>query len=123
MKNNDIDQFLRENKPVVRDDPAFLLETSGRMDRVEGLKKEMDRQHRYGWKILVLTLVLGLLVGAAACTLAYLHHVNLVQVSNKLEQFLRTLYGVKEYLALAAGLCLAALCYILANKETGLFSR
>lgn len=123
MKNNDIDQFLRENKPVVRDDPAFLLETSGRMDRVEGLKKEMDRQHRYGRKILVLTLVLGLLAGAAACTLAYLHHINLVQAGNRLEQFLQTLYGVKEYLALAAGLCLAALCYVLANKETGLFSR
>ena len=42
----EIDEFLRENKPEVKDDPTFLLETRRRMEVVEGIKAEVDRQSK-----------------------------------------------------------------------------
>lgn len=123
MKENNLEQFLRDNKPIVREDPAFLLETTGRMDRVEGLKKEMDRQHRNGRRILLVTLVVGLLTGIAVCSLAYLHHVNLVQAGKRFEQFFQMLYGVKEYLALSTGILFLILCIVLSKTDARLFSR
>ena len=35
----EIDEFLRENKPAVKDDPTFLLETRRRLDAVEGIER------------------------------------------------------------------------------------
>lgn len=123
MKESNIEQFLRDNKPIVREDPAFLLETTGRMDRVEGLKKEMDRQHRNGRRILLVTLVVGLLTGIAVCSLAYLHQVNLVQAGKRFEQFFQMLYSVKEYLALSTGILFLILCIVLSKTDARLFSR
>ena len=37
----EIDDFLRTNRPEVKDDPTFLLETYRRMDQVEGIKAEV----------------------------------------------------------------------------------
>ena len=37
---NEIDEFLRANKPAVKDDPTFLLETCRRLEAVEGIKAE-----------------------------------------------------------------------------------
>ena len=69
--NNNIEEFLRENKPRVKDDPTFLLETQRRMRQVEGIKSEVDRQRRYGRTMLIITLVLGILIGAAAVLIVY----------------------------------------------------
>ena len=45
---NEIDEFLRANKPAVHDDPTFLLETRRRLEAVEGIKAEVDRQRSRG---------------------------------------------------------------------------
>jgi hypothetical protein len=45
---NEIDEFLRANKPAVKDDPTFLLETRRRLEAVEGIKAEVDRQRSRG---------------------------------------------------------------------------
>ena len=71
--NNNIEEFLRENKPRVKDDPTFLLETQRRMRQVEGIKSEVDRQRRYGRTMLIITLVLGILIGVAAVLIVYTH--------------------------------------------------
>ena len=41
---SDIEDFLRENKPQVKEDPTFILEAQRRMEQVEGIKAEVDRQ-------------------------------------------------------------------------------
>lgn len=63
---NDIEDFLRNNKPVVKDDPAFSRETLRRMDAVENLKKEVDCQRDYGRRALRVALLAGLVVGIMA---------------------------------------------------------
>ena len=67
----EIEAFLRENRPVVPDDPTFLLEAQRRMEAVEGIKAEMDRQRRRGRSALVLALVIGLALGALLSAVAY----------------------------------------------------
>lgn len=73
----DIEDFLRENRPSVKDDPAFLMETRRRMKAVEGIKTEVDRQRRSGRRALIIALAGGLALGVLATTLAFLYPVDL----------------------------------------------
>ena len=68
----EIDEFLRENKPAVKDDPTFLLETRRRLDAVEGIKAELDRQRSRGRLALVFALAIGLAAGVFATAVAFL---------------------------------------------------
>ena len=72
MNEKQLEEFLREHKPRVQADPAFLLETQQRMRAVVGIKGEVDRQRRYGRAALLATLVAGMLLGALAVGIAYL---------------------------------------------------
>ena len=80
--NNDIESFLRENRPQVEDNPAFLLEVQQKMRAVEGIKSEVDRQRNYGRTALVCSLVLGMLAGALAMLLAYMYPVDTEAISD-----------------------------------------
>ena len=73
MNDNNIEDILRQAKPVVKDDPTFLMETRRRMEQVEGIKKEVDRQHRKSRIILIATLATGLVVGMLAMALVFLY--------------------------------------------------
>lgn len=72
MKDSNIEDILRQAKPVVKNDPAFLMETRRRMEQVEGIKQEVDRQRRRSRIILIATLVAGLVMGMAAMALVFL---------------------------------------------------
>ena len=72
MKDNKLEDLLREAKPVVKDDPAFLMETRRRMEQVEGIKQEVDRQNKKSRVILIVTLVCGLVLGMAAMAVVFL---------------------------------------------------
>ncbi|MBR4167050.1 MAG: hypothetical protein IKR44_04405 [Bacteroidales bacterium] len=63
MNEINIDEFLRNNKPVVKDDPAFLLKVRQRLDAVEGIKDEVDRQRRLRHIALRVTLLIGIVIG------------------------------------------------------------
>lgn len=63
MNEMELELFLRENKPVVKDDPAFLLEVRQRLNAVEGIKNEVDRQRRLRHIALTVTLLLGMVAG------------------------------------------------------------
>ena len=63
MNEINIDEFLRNNKPVVKDDPAFLLKVRQRLDAVEGIKDEVDRQRRLRHIALRVTLLIGIVAG------------------------------------------------------------
>ena len=57
-KKDNIEEFLRENRPIVKEDPTFLLETNRRLKSVEGIKAEVDRQRVSGRMTLIVTLVI-----------------------------------------------------------------
>ncbi len=63
MKDIDIEDLLRNSKPVVKDDPTFLLETRRRMRDVERIKAEVARQRGYGRTVLLITLIIGVMTG------------------------------------------------------------
>jgi hypothetical protein len=63
MKELDIEQYLRSNKPQVKNDPAFILETKRRIETVEAVKKEVDYQRSSGRMAVFVTLLVGLMVG------------------------------------------------------------
>lgn len=63
MKELDIEQYLRGNKPQVKNDPSFILETKRRIETVEAVKKEVDYQRSTGRIAIFVTLLVGLMVG------------------------------------------------------------
>jgi hypothetical protein len=69
---DNIEEFLREHKPQVKDDPTFLLETQRRMKQVEGIKAEVDRQRSHGRITLIVTLIIGIVIGAVATFIGYI---------------------------------------------------
>lgn len=114
---NDLEEFLRENKPQVKDDPTFLLEAQHRMEQVEGIKAEVDRQHRRGRRALVIALVAGLLAGMLATALAFLYPVDVESVEEGLWQSIRLfLQNYRQYLLLPVALLAIALGVVLARK-------
>jgi len=95
----EIDEFLRENKPVVKDDPTFLLETRRRMGTVEGIKAEVDRQRSRGRVALIISLAVGLAAGVLVTTLAFLYPVDLQSVEAGFWQSARVFLETwKQYL-------------------------
>jgi len=104
MNDNQLEQFLRENRPQVKDDPAFILEAQQKMLAVEGIKAEVDRQRRFGRRVLIATLVFGLLAGAAAMALACLYPVKSIRLF---------LDSWKVYLMLPVAGCAIALGLVL----------
>ena len=74
---DNIEEFLRNNKPQVKDDPTFLLETQRRMKQVEGIKAEVDRQRSHGRVTLIVTLIIGIVIGVMATFIGYICPFNL----------------------------------------------
>ena len=112
-RNKDIESYLKENRPQVKDDPTFLLEVQRKMRAVDGVKSEIDRQRKYGRIALLVTLILGLLLGALTMLLAYLFPVNeLVDVS--MFASLRLYFEpLREYLIVPLAVCVVALITVL----------
>ena len=97
----EIEAFLKENKPVVKDAPTFLLEAQRRMDAVEGIKAEVDRQRSYGRVALILALAIGLAAGVLITALAYLYPVDVQSVRQGLWQSVRVFAQTwRQYLLL-----------------------
>ena len=118
MKNNDIESILRDSKPQVKDNPAFLLEVQQKMSAVEGIKNEVDRQRRYGRSAIVVALVLGLIAGALAVSLAYLYPIDSSAINDSLISDIRVfIESYKQYLLLPVAGCAIALGLILGRQK------
>lgn len=110
----DLEQYLRDNKPVVKDDPTFLLETRHRLEAVEGIKGEVDRQRRSGRKALVAALAGGLAVGAGLSALGFLYPVNPDSVGQGiLDSLCLFVQHYREYLLLPTALLAIGLGLVL----------
>ena len=121
MKDKDIESILRDSRPQVRENPAFLLEVQQKMSAVEGIKNEVDRQRRYGRTALILTLVSGLILGAAAISLAYLYPIGTTAISESFMSDIRVfLESYRQYLLLPIAGC--AICLgVIFGRQKNLF--
>lgn len=112
-KNKDIESFLRENRPQVKDNPTFLLEVQRKMREVEGIKSEVDRQRKYGRIALVVTLVFGLLLGALTMLLTYLIPMDELTDADIFASIRLCVEPIKEYLIVPLVACAVALLAVL----------
>ena len=118
MKNNDMESILRDSKPQVKDNPTFLLEVQQKMRKVEGIKNEVDRQRRYGRSVLILTLVVGLTLGALAMSVAYLCPVDTSVIGDSIvSDIRRILDSYRQYLLLPIAVCAISLGVVLGRKK------
>lgn len=114
----DIEDFLRENKPEVKDDPTFILEAQRRMDAVEGIKAEVDRQRSYGRVVLIVTLAIGLAAGVLVTALAFLYPIDAESVGEGLWQSVRLFLDTwKQYLVFPVALLAVALGLVLSKRS------
>ena len=119
MKNNmDIESFLKENRPQVKENPLFLLEVQQKMRAVDGIKAEVDRQRRYGHMALVVALVAGLVAGAAVMVLAYFYPIDTQAMADGL--FFSIMHAIepwKQYLMIPIAGCAIALGLLLGTRR------
>ena len=119
MKNTDIESILRDSRPQVQDNPAFLLELQQKMRAVEGIKNEVDRQRRHGRTALILALVSGLIIGATAMSLAYLYPIDTTAISKGLLSDIRVfLESYRQYLLLPIAGCAICLGVIFGRQRS-----
>jgi len=113
----EIEEYLRENKPSVKADPSFILETRRRMKQVEGIKAEVDRQRSHGRMALVVALLFGLALGALAMALAFLYPVDVTAAGEGLWQDIRLfLQANRQYLIYPVAAMAVALSVALGRK-------
>lgn len=121
-KNKDIESFLRENRPQVKDNPTFLLEVQRKMREVEGIKSEVDRQRKYGRIALVVTLVFGLLLGALTMLLTYLVPMDELTDADIFASIRLCVEPIKEYLIVPLIACIVALLAVLYTSRQNSWS-
>ena len=116
----EIEDFLRENKPVVKDNPTFILEARRRMEAVEGIKAEVDRQRCYGRPALIITLMAGLLLGVVATAIAFLYPIDTESVGKGVLDSIRLFLTTwKQYLLLPVALLAIAMSMVLMSGKRG----
>lgn len=116
----EIEDFLRENKPVVKDNPTFILKARRRMEAVEGIKAEVDRQRCYGRLALIITLMAGLLLGVVATAIAFLYPIDAESVGKGVLDSIRLFLTTwKQYLLLPVALLAIALSMVLISGKRG----
>ena len=116
----EIEDFLRENKPVVKDNPTFILEARRRMEAVEGIKAEVDRQRCYGRLALIITLMAGLRLGVVATAIAFLYPIDAESVGKGVLDSIRLFLTTwKQYLLLPVALLAIALSLVLMSGKRG----
>ena len=76
-----------------------MLETRRRLEQVEGIKAEVDRQRSHGRVALIIALAAGLALGVFATTVAFLYPVDLQSVGGGFLQSVRVFLETwKHYL-------------------------
>ena len=119
MKNTDIESFLRENKPQVKDNPTFLLEAQHKMRAVDGIRSEVVRQRSYGRLTLVLALFVGLASGMLVAALVYMYPIDTEIVNgNILADIKLALEPWKKYILLFVAGCSVMLGVVFSTKRT-----
>jgi hypothetical protein len=118
MKKTDIESFLRENKPRVKDNPTFLLEVQQKMHAVDGIKSEVERQRRYGRQAIIAALFAGVIFGGIIAALTYLYPISTELVGENHIADLKTLIDPwKHYILLLVAGCAVSLGVIFSTRR------
>lgn len=70
---NDIERFLRENRPETPDEGQFIVELNARLSAVEGIRKTVEGERRRWRMAPVVALLSGLALGALVALFLALH--------------------------------------------------
>lgn len=101
MNDIELEKLLRKSRPAVKDDPAFLLKVRQRMDAVEGIKNEVDRQRRLRLISLRVTLLSGIVAGCLISAFILLAPLDSI----------RSFVGEwKQYIAVAVSIVFTLIC-------------
>lgn len=111
----DIEQFLRENAPETPEEGQFLIETNARLDAVEGIKSTVDGEHRRWWKVLIITLVAGLVLGCLLTLLILFYPVR--TDGSSFSQAMESLHRWKPFLMGLIACCAIALGILSMTKK------
>ena len=121
MKKTDIESFLRENKPQVKDNPTFLLEAQHKMRAVDGIRSEVARQRKYGRLTVLLALFVGLASGMLLAALVYLYPVDSAALNeNILADIKLALDPWKHYILLFITGCALILGIIFSTRRSSI---
>ena len=102
----------------MKDIEDFLREAQRRMDAVEGIKAEVDRQRSYGRVVLIVTLAIGLAAGVLVTALAFLYPIDAESVGEGLWQSVRLFLDTwKQYLVFPVALLAVALGLVLSKRS------
>ena len=115
MNEINIDEFLRKNKPMVKDDPAFTLNVQRKLDAVEGIKNEIDRQRRHGRSVILVTLFIGAATGIMVTIIVMLFPLG--NIKSRLADILASLAPWKPYIAIAAAIAVSLLSIYLGDNS------
>ena len=119
---DNIEEFLRNTKPQVKDDPTFLLETQRRMKQVEGIKAEVDRQRSHGRLTLIVTLIIGIVIGVMATFIGYIRPFNLENLGeNAFASIVLFLTTWKQYFFILAAALSVSLALLLSRTRKAQF--
>ena len=119
MNDQQLESFLRENRPQTEKDPTFILETRRRMAEVEGIKAEVDRTRNTGRGVLIAALVAGIAIGTIVTALAFLYPVNPEQIAgNMMDKVRLFLDGYKQYFIPGLATMIVALTLVLSLRRT-----
>ena len=108
MNENDLNELLKTNKPIVKDDPAFMLKARQRVNAVEGIKNEVDRQRKHG----LITLSVTLLIGVAAGII-----ITVCLLLAPIDRILAFVEKWKLYLGIAASIAFALISIIFGDNS------
>ena len=72
---NDIEQFLKENKPLEPAEGNFMIEVNSRLEAVEAIKRAVAAERRRSRSLLLAALASGLLLGCIITIIILLHPV------------------------------------------------
>lgn len=118
MKKTDIESFLRENKPQVKDNPTFLLEVQQKMRSVEGVKSEVERQRRYGRYALIIALLTGLVTGTICAAIMYFYSIESEAIGGNLIATIKAFIEPwKHHILLFVTVCAIALGMIFSTGK------
>ena len=118
----DIEQLLRDNKPEMPDEGAFLIETNARLSQVEGIKSTVDHEYRRGRRALIIALVAGTVIGAILTMLVMFYPLPTLDIDRTaFTNIIETLRSYRQYIFIPVAACAIALGLVLMNKKKEAF--
>lgn len=124
MNDQQLDSFLKENRPRVESDPTFIQETRRRMTEVEGIKAEVDRTRTSGRVALIVALATGIVVGAVAAAVAFLWPIDPAALEGRvLDSVKAVLNPYKKFILFLLAIMITALCLVLTSGRKRISER